>query len=63
MITADIRMLPELVHECSVAGFDDLLWSVRLNMQDSVIVSFVFHGPKPELILSTLTWIFIVSTL
>ena len=46
VIASEVRMLLELMHESSVAGLDYRLWRIRLNVQDSVVVSFVLHGPN-----------------
>lgn len=41
-VAAEIRMRTQLLHQCTVAGFNNFGRSVRLDMQNTVIVSAVF---------------------
>ena len=45
VVAAEVGMLPQLLHEGAVAGLDYRLWRIRLNVQNSVIVSFILHHP------------------
>ena len=46
MVATHIRMLFESMHDRAIAGFDDFLRRIRLNMKQPVVVSFILHGPN-----------------
>ena len=47
VFTAQVRMLPELLHQRTVAGTDNLAWCIRLYVKDPVIIALVFQESMP----------------
>jgi hypothetical protein len=51
VVAAEVGMLPQLLHESAVTGLDDRLGRIRLNVQNSVIVSFILHHPGENVLI------------
>jgi hypothetical protein len=51
VVAAEVGMQPQLLHESAVTGLDYRLWCIRLNVQNSVIVSFILHHPGENVLI------------
>lgn len=51
VVAAEVGMLSQVLHESAVTRLDYRLWRIRLNVQNSVIVSFILHRPDKNILI------------
>jgi hypothetical protein len=51
VVTAQIRMLFQFLHQSAVTGLDYFAGRIRLYMENSIIITSVFHGSTSNLFL------------